>query len=182
MIANPKIKAFRYDPYSRKLTRESYAFDQMIQLRGFAVDRSTEVMNQGGVFGFILGTLGRQGSESVFDKLIERLRKHTSCKYVKAMMPEILPTHMNEFKSVDIWVQVACPRLSIDWGGYYETPLLNPYEFIQSLKKYLGMSGFESKIGALNYPMDFYAKNSSSDHTPNHSCENNPLCECAQLN
>lgn len=26
------------------------------------------------------------------------------------------------------WVQIACPRLSIDWGTSYDRPLLNPYE------------------------------------------------------
>ena len=26
------------------------------------------------------------------------------------------------------WVQVACPRLSIDWGMAFEKPLLSPYE------------------------------------------------------
>ncbi len=28
----------------------------------------------------------------------------------------------------DAWVQVACPRLSIDWGGEFDRPTLNPYE------------------------------------------------------
>lgn len=26
------------------------------------------------------------------------------------------------------WVQVACPRLSIDWGLAFDKPLLTPYE------------------------------------------------------
>ena len=26
------------------------------------------------------------------------------------------------------WIQIACPRLSIDWGEYFDTPLLTPYE------------------------------------------------------
>ncbi len=26
------------------------------------------------------------------------------------------------------WVQVACPRLSIDWGSAFDKPLLSPYE------------------------------------------------------
>lgn len=26
------------------------------------------------------------------------------------------------------WVQVACPRLSIDWGEAFDKPLLTPYE------------------------------------------------------
>lgn len=26
------------------------------------------------------------------------------------------------------WVQIACPRLSIDWGAAFSKPLLSPYE------------------------------------------------------
>lgn len=26
------------------------------------------------------------------------------------------------------WVQIACPRLSIDWGTAFSKPLLSPYE------------------------------------------------------
>ena len=31
----------------------------------------------------------------------------------------------------DRWVQVACPRLSIDWGYAFPKPLLSPYEVNQ---------------------------------------------------
>ena len=36
---------------------------------------------------------------------------------------------------VGAWVQVCCPRLSIDWGGDYSTPLLNPYECMVACKQ-----------------------------------------------
>ena len=31
-------------------------------------------------------------------------------------------------QGVDAWVQIACPRLSIDWGEGFTLPTLNPYE------------------------------------------------------
>lgn len=31
-------------------------------------------------------------------------------------------------RGVDAWVQIACPRLSIDWGEGFAQPTLNPYE------------------------------------------------------
>ena len=34
------------------------------------------------------------------------------------------------------WVQVACPRLSIDWGYAFPKPLLSPYE-VNQLKVFL---------------------------------------------
>ncbi|KAI4263157.1 MAG: hypothetical protein L6R35_007354, partial [Caloplaca aegaea] len=37
MIHNPSLPAYRYDPYSRKLTRETYAHDEMQDLRHQAI-------------------------------------------------------------------------------------------------------------------------------------------------
>jgi 2-(3-amino-3-carboxypropyl)histidine synthase len=72
MIANPGIPAFRYDPYSKKLTREWYDHREMRSNRATAVDSaraSIQRLSQTGgedddqaLWGLILGTLGRQGS------------------------------------------------------------------------------------------------------------------------
>ncbi len=29
---------------------------------------------------------------------------------------------------VDAWVQIACPRLSVDWGHFFDRPVLTSYE------------------------------------------------------
>lgn len=77
MIANPSIPAFRYDPYSKKLTRERYDHREMQSNRDNAVQTarksivafSREIPNPNDsiiepnpLWGVILGTLGRQGS------------------------------------------------------------------------------------------------------------------------
>lgn len=179
MIANPKIKAFRYDPYSRKLTHESYAFDEMYQQRISAINTTVRIMQEGGTIGIILGTLGRQGSEKVYNNLIERLQSSTTCKIIRVLMPEVIQDTLKEFDTVDVWVQIACPRLSIDWGLFFNSPLLNSYELAQSLKLLMNSKTGTGDIEPGNYPMDFYAKNSCGDHTPNHCCQNNQNCECS---
>lgn len=63
MIQNPKIPAFKYDPYDRKLTREEYGFDLMVQNRQKAV----EVARNSDIIGLIQGTLGRQGNIKIFE-------------------------------------------------------------------------------------------------------------------
>lgn len=181
MIANPSVTAFRYDPYSRKLTRETYAFEVMFGQRMDAMTEAVRVMESGGTFGFVLGTLGRQGNEKVYDRMIERLHKHTSCKCVKVLLPEVVHDTLKAFDSIDVWVQIACPRLSIDWGASFTAPLLNPYEFAQSIKLFLDRDEESGLRNAKTYPMDFYARCSRYDHTPNHSCINNPSCDCAAL-
>jgi 2-(3-amino-3-carboxypropyl)histidine synthase len=182
MIANPNISAFRYDPYAKKLTRESYGFDDMYDQRMEAITKAVDVMKNGGTFGFVLGTLGRQGNEAVYDKMIERLERHSSCRCVKVLLPEIIHDTLKAFDSIDVWVQIACPRLSIDWGASFETPLLNPYEFAKSIKILLSSKNNDAPLQSQrDYPMDFYAKCSQYDHTPNHACNNNPHCDCVSL-
>ena len=58
-----------------------------------------------------------------------------------------LPSQL--FPDIDAWIQVACPRLSIDWGYAFTKPLLNSYE------AEVAFQGTEWKSV---YPMDFYAK------------------------
>lgn len=48
------------------------------------------------------------------------------------------------------WIQIACPRLSIDWGYAFTKPLLNPYEAHVAF----GAAQWKEE----SYPMDFYAK------------------------
>lgn len=59
------------------------------------------------------------------------------------------------------WVQVACPRLSIDWGTAFKKPLLTPYELMAALGKI--------DFGKDSYPMDYYAYESLGPWTNNHS-------------
>lgn len=75
MIANPTVPAFRYDPYSKKLTRERYDHREMQTVRNDAVQTARksidvftrdplqeDTVNPSPLWGVILGTLGRQGS------------------------------------------------------------------------------------------------------------------------
>lgn len=67
MIANPSVPAFRYDPYSKKFTRETYEHKEMRSIRGDAVRAARKSLNEHGAgsWAVVLGTLGRQGSLSV---------------------------------------------------------------------------------------------------------------------
>ena len=185
MIANPDIQNFlRYNPYDKKMTRESYGFNSMIQARTKAINEARIAFRNGGNIGLILGSLGRQGSPVVFEKLRERIAQKAPNSFVSnIIIPEIKPKLLNSFKdSIDVWVQVACPRLSIDWGdGFVEKPLLTPYELNVALDCVQGIEegGIKlSKDGSRSsYPMDFYSSHSLGDWTPSHKC--NKGCNCS---
>ncbi|KAK6504830.1 Diphthamide biosynthesis protein 1 [Arthrobotrys musiformis] len=149
MIQNPNIPAYRYDPYSRKFTREEYDHVEMQSLRMTAITQARRAKK----WGLILGTLGRQGNPNTLANLEDRL-KEMGIDYVLLLLSEIFPGKLAMFGDVDAWVQVACPRLSIDWGYAFPRPLLSPYEAWVAL----GTREEWAKEGDGSYPMDFYGK------------------------
>lgn len=161
MIANPSIEAFKYDPYEKKFTRELYDHKQMRLNRKKSIDQASNAQ----LFGLILGTLGRQGSLKVMKYLQSRL-KHYQRKSVIILLSEVFPMKLALFNHIDAFVQVACPRLSIDWGTAFHKPLLTPYELSVALgdAKWAITDSDDSET----YPMDFYASNSLGYWTPNH--------------
>ncbi|PHH69127.1 hypothetical protein CDD80_7003 [Ophiocordyceps camponoti-rufipedis] len=148
MIHNPSIPAYRYDPYSRKLTRETYDHDEMRSLRMDAVRAARSATR----WGLILGSLGRQGNPHTMALIEKRLRER-EIPFVNLLLSEIFPGKLALMSDVECWVQVACPRLSIDWGYAFPRPLLTPYEALVAL----GLrEGWDANGGV--YPMDYYSR------------------------
>ena len=143
MIANPSIQTFQYDPYSKILSQEHYDHDQMKAIRRGAIIQASSAKR----YGLILGTLGRQGSPKVFD-FLKNVLIRAETDFIIVLLSEVFPEKLNLLKDVDVWVQVACPRLSIDWGTAFTKPLLAPYEAAVAL----GVVDWQEV-----YPMDFYA-------------------------
>lgn len=153
MIANPHVSAYRYDPYSKVFSHEKYDHSKMHAIRQKAIS----VAREAETVGIILGTLGRQGSPKILETLKESLKSQGK-KYIIVLLSEIFPDKLKLFLTVDAWVQIACPRLSIDWGMAFEKPVLTPYEMSVALQQ---VSWQE------RYPMDFYANDSLGSWTPN---------------
>lgn len=143
MIQNPNVEAYKYDPYSKKLTIEKYDHGKMHDLRRTAIQRAQSAKK----FGIILGTLGRQGSTRILSHL-EQLLSERNIPFVVVLLSEIFPAKLAMMQDVDAWVQIACPRLSIDWGYAFDKPLLSPYEAEVALN-----AAQWKEV----YPMDFYS-------------------------
>ncbi|KAF9922379.1 Diphthamide biosynthesis protein 1 [Linnemannia zychae] len=154
MIHNPELVAFRYDPYDKKFTRERYDHEDMHSLRKHAIETAKSAKR----FGLILGTLGRQGSTSILEHLESKL-KERGYDYTIILLSEIFPGKLAMFEDIDAFIQIACPRLSIDWGYAFPKPLLTPYE---------ASIVFESVEWQEVYPMDFYSNDSLGPWTVNH--------------
>lgn len=175
MIANPGIKAFRYDPYIGKLFLEEYDHKGMRESRKSAISKAMEATN----WGVILGTLGRQGNPRILERL-EKKMIEKGLSYTVILMSEISPARIALFEdSVDAWIQIACPRLSIDWGEAFRMPLLTSFEaeialgdlpgWWEKKKKNssccalndsssCGCNGGKQEEIVGDYPMDYYAQ------------------------
>lgn len=165
MIANPGVKAFRYDPYMGKLFLEEYDYDGMKEERRRAIERARGVKN----WGIILGTLGRQGNPRSLDRLETKMREK-GLDWMVVLMSEISPQRIALFEdSVDAWIQIACPRLSIDWGDAFGKPLLTTFEAEIALGDLPGWWERKSKLG-----VDLSCKEGSE-------CSRNESC-CAHSN
>lgn len=164
MIANPTLEAFKYDPYEKKFTEEHYDHLEMRRNRKRAIDQAKNARR----IGLILGTLGRQGSAKVMKHIEERINFHNRESSL-ILLSEIFPAKLELFSDIDAFVQVACPRLSIDWGTAFSKPVLTPYELSVAIGDATWMIKTESKVATNEaYPMDFYASKSLGYWTPNH--------------
>ncbi|GKV23874.1 hypothetical protein SLEP1_g33557 [Rubroshorea leprosula] len=175
MIANPGIRAFRYDPYLGKLFLEEYDHRGMRENRRTAIEMAKRATS----WGIVLGTLGRQGNPKVLERLEGKMMEK-GFDYTVILMSEISPTRVKLFEdSVDAWIQIACPRLSIDWGDAFDKPLLTTFEAEIALGFIPGWwekdsscgkkdsccgcrngnekCGEEEDLGG-DYPMDYYAQ------------------------
>ncbi|GAA5859586.1 hypothetical protein JCM8547_006152 [Rhodosporidiobolus lusitaniae] len=191
MIANPTVPAFRYDPYTKRLTRELYDHDEMRAVRAASVKTARESLSvrvkegeKKDAWAVVLGTLGRQGNLRVLKSVTKHLEAPPSSSstaltitsptpFIPILLSELSPAKLSLLTGVSTFVQTSCPRLSIDWGYAFSRPLLSPYEasLALSVPGARGWKGLEAGLangakGEEEYPMDFYADGSLGEWTP----------------
>lgn len=200
LIASPTLRAhtYRYDPYSRRLTHETYEHEEMHSLRRHAITTARRTLSitrsnaksiaskteklaseEPVTWGIILGTLGRQGNPHTLSLITTHLT-NLEIPWMTLLLSEIQPAKIALMsRDVAVWVQIACPRLSIDWGYAFERPLLSPYEAMVALEIRDGGQWLDrdavihteersqeddpgpsaaGENSAAVYPMDFYSK------------------------
>jgi 2-(3-amino-3-carboxypropyl)histidine synthase len=123
--------------------------------------------------GIILGTLGRQGNPAILSRVRSLLRSR-GIRTIIVLLSEIFPKKLDAMSSgpdgIRAWVQIACPRLSVDWGHHFSVPVLSPYELFVALGEVDDSSllrsgeveqrseGGRREEEEVGYPMDFYSK------------------------
>lgn len=135
--------------------------------------QSTYTDNNGGMtttmtMGIILGTLGRQGNPAILSRVRALLRKR-GIRTAIVLLSEIFPSKLEAMSAgqcgIRAWVQIACPRLSVDWGHHFTVPVLSPFELFVALGEVADSTlltvandgEVEKKEELTGYPMDFYS-------------------------
>ena len=139
MIANPKLRAFRYDPYEKKLTEEFYDHEQMLKTRLAAIEHAKEM----GRFGLILGTLGRQGNLNILKNLETKINL-LGKENIIILLSEIFPDKIKLFKGIDAFIQVIYKIFFVNYVTHnYNDCILNNFyitDCVSAVKYRLGYS------------------------------------------
>jgi len=136
-------KFLRYDPYTGRMTKEAFRHDWLRDARR----EQLKLAKAAKTIGLVLGTLGRQGSVGVLEAIADLLDAR-GIAHVTLLVSEISPQKLGRFgDSIDAFVQIACPRLSTDWGGAYPKPVLSSFE---------AFNLWSTEGQTEDHPMDYY--------------------------
>ncbi len=125
MLANPRLPAYHYNPYNKKITKESYDHQRMRATRAKAIEEAKSATRFGLILGKVkifacvffserfnlsffyqIGTLGRQGSPPVVRMLEKRIADLGYKSYI-ILLSEVFPEKLALFgDQVDVWIQV----------------------------------------------------------------------------
>ena len=130
MIQNPSFTFYQYNPFNHRFTIEEYDNKSMKAIRFDQIEKFKKAK----YFGIIFGTLGRQGNPSILKRLCALLDKFDK-KYVIIMLNEITQNKIINYNKCECFIQIACPRLSIDWSDQFSKPMLTPYEIFLALEQ-----------------------------------------------
>ncbi|KAI4835863.1 diphthamide biosynthesis protein 1 [Plasmodium brasilianum] len=143
MIHNPDFSFYRYNPFDKILTVEKYNYKLFYEIRKNEIKKCINCRT----VCIILSTLGRQGNVNILKNIIDIIKEKNIYFFI-LLLSEIYNEKLQLFKNVDVFIQIGCPRLSIDWGNFNMKPLLNTYEAYVL---------FKSLRYRKVYPMDYYS-------------------------
>ncbi|KAH9387415.1 2-(3-amino-3-carboxypropyl)histidine synthase [Nematocida major] len=146
MIQNPNKAYYKYCPFSKRLTIEKHDYRKFIGIRRDVKKKAAETS----AYLIVFGTLGRQGSMGILHKIEEDLIKKGRTYYV-VFISEIDEVFVEALQDITI-IEIACPRIAIDWGSTFTVPIITPFEY------------FSRDLE--NYPMDYYARESPQEMRP----------------
>lgn len=119
-VSKPVVLA---DPYSNRVTDMDKERERIIQRRYASIDQAKEAKNFGVILCTKTGQYNPAGAAAIKRQISNRGR--TVCTIVA---DEITPDLLLNFEEVQVFVNTACPRLSLDDADRFAKPILSPKE------------------------------------------------------
>lgn len=148
MISSFNSRFFNYNPFSHSLFISDFTYKEFNKERGFILFKSLFHTKN---LGLVIGNLGRQGSVKIYRKIKEILNAKKILLFTISLK-EIYPENLGMLGIfiLKTWSQIACPRLTYDWGKYFNYPLISSSELCF-------LMGF-SNINKYEYFMDYFSE------------------------
>lgn len=143
MIANPTLTFYQYNPFLKIITLEEYDVELMKQIRLKMINSCKSAK----YVGIIFGILGRQGNPDILENIKNILNKN-NIGHTVILLSELTDKKLLQYEECECFIQIACPRISIDWGSYFSMPVITTYE------AFVVWGNVQWKE---QYPMDFYS-------------------------
>lgn len=134
-VEKPVILA---DPYLSKVTDMEWERRSLINRRYAMIERAKGAKS----FGIILGSkIGQYNPETA--EMLRRIIAARGRDAVTIVADEVSSSSLGNFEGLDVFVNTACPRLSLDDSEKFTKPLLLPKEALVSI----GEVGWEEVLG-----------------------------------
>ncbi len=133
------------DPYENNAYSINEEAQKVLRQRWACVEEAQHAK----IFGILIGLkLGQNRSDKALK--IKEIAEKTGKKAFIFAIREILPESLNEFPTIDAFVNTACPRISLDFSSKFLKPVLTVNEFMvaageNSWEKLLKNGLFESE-------------------------------------
>ena len=145
---NPNIKIIQFNPFTRSLILIGFKFTETLAERENFIEKGLFFSRS---CNFIFGGLGRQGNTKIL-KTLNFLADQKKMKNNIFITTEIETSRLETLSGNlnNLWVQLSCPRISLDWGFYFKNLVITPFEFSILTRSTKWNKNF--------IPMDFYSK------------------------
>ncbi|MDR2719197.1 MAG: diphthamide biosynthesis enzyme Dph2 [Nitrososphaerota archaeon] len=113
------------DPYDNRVFSLSDVAQKLLKQHWTCIEQARDAKN----FGIIIGL--KPGQKRIEDalKVKELIEKHGKNAYILAIR-EVTPESLLDFPTIDVYVNTACPRISLDAPEKFSKPLLTVNEFM----------------------------------------------------
>lgn len=112
------------DPYAQAAYTLDVEVNRILKQRYAGIQQAQDAKS----FGILISLKPGQKHMDEALKVKETLEKMDKTAYIMAVR-EVLPSVLNEFPTVDAYVNTACPRISLDDASKFKKPVLTINEF-----------------------------------------------------